>query len=133
VLGAFFSGADVLVSGLLLAPGALLVTLFGGLIFSLAALTKAGENSGEGSLFVYMGEISYSIYVVCIPWKLLFVNAVAPLLHFDKAHLPLYRWLVMYAAIIPLSAMPYHLAEPPARRWMKRRPAAGVKALISVA
>jgi peptidoglycan/LPS O-acetylase OafA/YrhL len=133
VLGAFFFGAAVLVSAQLLAPDGLLVTLFGGLIFSLAALTKAGENSGGSSLFVYLGEISYSIYMICIPWKLLFVNAVAPLLHLDKAHLPLYLWLTMYAAVIPLSAMSYHLIEHPARHWMKRHPAAGVKALISVA
>jgi len=110
-----------------------LVTLFGGPIFSLAALTKAGENSGGGSLFVYSGKIGYSIYMICITWKLLFVNAVVPLLHLDKAHLLLYLWLVMYAAIIPLSAMSYHLIERPARRWIKRHPAPGVKALISVA
>jgi peptidoglycan/LPS O-acetylase OafA/YrhL len=133
VLGALFFGAAVIVSAQLMTADALLVGLFGGLIFSLAALTKAGENSGGGSLFVYLGEISYSIYMICIPWKLLFVNAVAPLLHLDKTHLPIYLWLAMYAAVIPLSAASYHLIEHPARRWMRRRRALGAETLTSVA
>ncbi|HEY3887616.1 MAG TPA: acyltransferase [Caulobacteraceae bacterium] len=133
VLGALFSGAALLLAAQLLAPDALIVGLCGGLIFSLAALTKAGENSGGGRLFVYLGEISYSIYMICIPWKLLFVNAVAPLLHLDKAHLPLYLWLLLYVAVIPLSAISYHLIEHPARRWMRHRRVVGPEALTSVA
>jgi peptidoglycan/LPS O-acetylase OafA/YrhL len=133
VLGALFSSAAVLVSAQLGAPDAVIVALCGGLIFSLAALAKAGENSGGGRLFVYLGEISYSIYMICIPWKLLFVNSVAPVFHLDKSHLPLYVWLLLYVAVIPLSALSYHLIEHPARRWMRRRGSHPREALVSVA
>jgi peptidoglycan/LPS O-acetylase OafA/YrhL len=133
VLGALFSGAAVLVSAQIVAPDALIVGLFGGMIFSLAALTKAGENSGGGRIFIYLGEISYSIYMICIPWKLLFVNAVAPVFHLDKAHLPLYLWILLYISVIPLAALSYHLIEWPARRWMRRRPLVRTEVLTSVA
>ena len=133
LLGAAFSGATVLVLAQTGAPDALIVGLFGGLIFSLAALAKAGENSGGGRLFVYLGEISYSIYMICIPWKLLFVNAITPVLHLDKAHLPVYIWLIMFVSVIPLAAASYHLIEWPARRWMRRLSAPRAAALTSVA
>jgi peptidoglycan/LPS O-acetylase OafA/YrhL len=133
VLGALFSGAALIVSAQLQAPDALIVALAGGLIFSLAALTNVGENSGGGRLLVYLGEISYSIYMIGISWKLLFVNAVAPVLHLDKSQLPIYLWLLLYVAGIPLSALSRHLIEHPARRWMRRRRAPNVEALTSVA
>ncbi|MDR3513122.1 MAG: acyltransferase [Caulobacteraceae bacterium] len=126
-LGAVFSGAAILVCAQIGAPDALLLTLFGGLILSLASLTSAGENTGGGRLFVYLGEVSYSIYMICIPWKLLFVNGVSTIFHFDKAHLPLPVWIVFTILVIPLAAVSYHLIERPARammrRWTERPPA----------
>ncbi len=133
VAGALFSGMAVLVSAQLALPDAITVALFGGLIYALAALTKAGENGGGGRVFVYLGEISYSIYMICIPWKLLFVNAVTPVLHLDKAHLPLLLWLILYAGVIPLAALSYHLIERPARLWLRGWPTAPAKAATSVA
>jgi len=106
----------------LMAPDAIIVALSGALIFCLACMTKAGANSGGGGLFVYLGEISYSIYMICVPWKLLFVNAVSPLLHVDKAHLPFVIWIIMFLGVIPLAAVSYHLIEHPARRWLRRWP-----------
>jgi peptidoglycan/LPS O-acetylase OafA/YrhL len=120
VLGALFSGAAVLLAGQFGAPDALLVALFGAVIFSLASLTSAGANSVGGPVFMYLGEISYSIYMVCIPWKLLFVNGVSSILGYDKAHLPLVVWLVFLVSVIPLAAVSYHLVEHPARRLMRR-------------
>ena len=126
-LGAVFSGAGILISAQFGAPDALLVALFSGLILSLASLTSAGENTGGGRVFVYLGEISYSIYMVCIPWKLLFVNGVSTVFGFDKAHLPLAVWIVFLLSVIPLAAVSYHLIERPARgvmrRWAEGRPA----------
>jgi peptidoglycan/LPS O-acetylase OafA/YrhL len=132
-LGAFFSGAAILVGAQLGGPDTLLVALFGALILSLASLSSTGENSGGGSIFVYFGEISYSIYMVCIPWKLLFVNGVSTIFGFDKAHLPLIVWLIYLAAVIPLAAMSYHLVERPARGMMRRSAAAAPRTAPSVA
>jgi peptidoglycan/LPS O-acetylase OafA/YrhL len=119
-LGAFFSGVGILFAAQLSAPDAMLVALFGALIFSLASLTSSGETSGGGRLFVYLGEISYSIYMICIPWKLLFVNGVSTLFGYDKAHLPLGVWLVFLGSVVPLAAISYHLIERPARGLMRR-------------
>ncbi|HLI64905.1 MAG TPA: acyltransferase [Caulobacteraceae bacterium] len=131
--GAAISGAGVVLGAQFGAPDAILVGLFGCLILSLAALTKAGENSGGGAFFVYLGEISYSVYMICIPWKLLFVNGVAQAMHIDKAHMPLWAWMILLAGVVPLAAASYHLVEWPARRWMRRLAAPRPAALTSVA
>jgi peptidoglycan/LPS O-acetylase OafA/YrhL len=119
-LGAAFFGALIALAAQFQAPNTVLVALFSGLIFTLSSLASAGENSGGGRLFVYLGEISYSIYMVCIPWKLLFVNSVASLFHLDKAHLPLSVWIVFTLSVIPLAAASHHLIERPARSLMRR-------------
>jgi peptidoglycan/LPS O-acetylase OafA/YrhL len=80
---------------------------------------------------VYLGEISYSTYMICIPWKILAVNAALKLLKIEGDQLPLYAWLLIVAALVPLSAMSYHIIEKPARErmkawargWRQRRPA----------
>jgi peptidoglycan/LPS O-acetylase OafA/YrhL len=126
-LGAFFSGAAILVAAQVSASDTLLVLFFGGLIWSLASLTSAGENSGGGRLFVYLGEISYSIYMICIPWKLLFVNLVSTVFGYDKGELPFGVWLIYTVSVIPLAAVSHYLIERPARglmrRWAERAPA----------
>jgi peptidoglycan/LPS O-acetylase OafA/YrhL len=131
--GAAFAGAGALICAQAGAPDAALVGLFGLLILSLAALAKAGENSGGGPFLVYLGEISYSIYLVCIPWQLLFVNSVASVLHVRKDGLPLTIWLIMLVALVPLAAASYHLVEWPARRWMRGLAIARPQRLTSVA
>ncbi len=119
-LGAAFSGAAILLAAQFGAPDTVLVALFGALILTLASLTSAGENSGGGRFFVYLGEISYSIYMICIPWKLLFVNGVTAVFGYDKAHLPLGVWLIFLVSVIPLAAVSYQLIERPARGLMRR-------------
>ncbi len=117
--GAAFSGAGVLGCVLAGAPDALTVSLFAGLILGLAGLNRASKPSLAGNIFVYLGEISYSIYMICVPWKLLFVNASSAALHFDKAHMPLGIWLLFFAGVVPLAALSYHLIEKPARSAMR--------------
>jgi peptidoglycan/LPS O-acetylase OafA/YrhL len=132
-LGAAFSGAAIGLAAQLQAPDPLLVALFGGLIFGLASLSSASENTGGGRILVYLGEISYSIYMVCIPWKLFFVGGVAALLHLDKTHLPLAVWLVLTLSVIPLAALSHHLIERPARSLMRGRARALPMLTVSVA
>jgi peptidoglycan/LPS O-acetylase OafA/YrhL len=57
--------------------------------------------------------------MICIPWKIISVNAAAKLLHIDGDKLPPLVWLVIVAALVPLSALSYHLIEKPAREHMK--------------
>ena len=68
----------IVAAALFQAPDAIIVSGFGGLIISLAQVSKAGGRRGSRTAFlVYLGEISYSVYMVCIPWEVLFVNVAA--------------------------------------------------------
>jgi peptidoglycan/LPS O-acetylase OafA/YrhL len=106
------------------APDALIVIGLGIVILGLARLAQAGSNLlGDASL-VYLGEVSYSVYMVCIPWKIVFVNGMVKLLQLTDKHLPLWLWLVFLFTVIPLAATSYHLIERPARERMKLMAAA---------
>lgn len=101
------------------AHDALLVLAFGALIVSLASLTSAGSKLGTGKVGVYLGEISYALYMVCIPWKLLFVNAAGKVLGFDTV-MPLWLWPIFLASAVGVAAAAHHLVERPARTFLRR-------------
>jgi len=109
----------VLVAAACAAPDALIVTGLGALIFFLARSAQAGAEVFSQRPLVYLGEISYSVYMICIPWKIVFVNAATRVLQLNDEHLPIWLWLVFVAAVIPLAAASYHLIEKPARGAMK--------------
>ena len=101
------------------APDALIVSGFGGLIISLAQVSKAGSARFSHPFLVYLGEISYSVYMVCIPWEVLFVNVAVKIGHFSGKQLPPLLWLIFVVTLIPLAAATHHLIEKPARERMK--------------
>ena len=100
------------------AHDALIVLAFGALIVALASLTSSGSRIGASAVGVYLGEISYAVYMVCIPWKLLFVNGVHRLFGFGD-QLPPVLWLVFVAGVVPVAALGHHLVERPARKWLR--------------
>lgn len=120
------AGAGALVSGALVAALALsgawdglTVLALGGMILGLANLAQSGSNAMTAPAFVYLGEISYSVYMICVPWKIVFANGAAFLLKIEGDQLPPALWLIMIAGVVPLSAVSYHLVERPARAGMK--------------
>ncbi|MBN9320037.1 MAG: acyltransferase [Caulobacterales bacterium 68-7] len=117
--GALFFGAAVMLAAQAGAPDAVIVMGFGGLILYLAHLAETGIRLGSERAFVYLGEISYSVYMICIPWMIVFVNAAAKLLSLPDEKLPLPVWMFLLIAVVPLSAASYHLVEKPARERMK--------------
>ena len=117
--GAAFFGAGSLLAAQLGAPDAIIVACFAGLILALATLARSGSALGRHPVLVYLGEISYSTYMLFVPWQLVFVNTAALVLHRTDKKLPWYIWLFFLAAMVPLSAASYHLIEKPARRRMK--------------
>jgi len=119
-LGAAFFGAAVLVAGQVSAPDAVIVLMFGGLILSLALIRSSADPSVASHVFVYLGEISYSIYMLCIPWQLFFTNAWSRMDSGSKAHMPLIVWICFLIAIIPLSALTHRWIEQPARALLRR-------------
>ena len=130
-VAACLAGAAVLLAVQLSAPDQVIVMTLGGLIVALAGLAATGSSFATQAPLVYLGEISYSTYMICIPWKILAVNAAEKLLKIDGDQLPLYAWLLIVAALVPLSAMSYHIVEKPMRErmkawakgWRARRPA----------
>ena len=97
-----------------------IVIALGAVIFFLARAAQAGSGLLSQPAFVYLGEISYSIYMICVPWKIVFVNAAAKLLKLPQEQLPWPLWLVFFVSVVPLAAASYHLIEKPARTRMKR-------------
>jgi len=117
--GAAFSGGLVLTFSALNAPDALIVPSLGALILFLGRLAQTGSAILTQSPLVYLGEISYSVYMICIPWKIVFVNAATRFFELPGDKLTPALWLVFIMAVIPLAALSYHLVEKPARNAMK--------------
>jgi len=117
--GAAFLGMATLAAVQFSVPDLVIVMLLGGLIFMLASLAKTGFSFAGQPVFVYLGEISYSTYMICIPWKILAINAAAKLFNIEGDKLPLLIWVVIVAALIPLSAISFHVIENPCRERMK--------------
>lgn len=118
-LGAAVSGASALVAAAAGAPDALIVVSLGGLIYFLAGAAQAGSQLFDRPGLVYLGEISYSVYMICVPWKIVFVNSASRLLELNGEQLPWPIWIAFTLTVIPLAALSYQLIEKPARAKMK--------------
>jgi peptidoglycan/LPS O-acetylase OafA/YrhL len=117
--GAAFFGFGALVCAQFGAPDMLTVSAFGGLIISLAQVSKSGGRLGSHPFLVYLGEVSYAIYMVCIPWGVLFVDLAVKILGLHSKQLPLPLWLIFFVSVIPVAAIAHHLIERPARERLK--------------
>ena len=101
------------------APDALTVGLFGGLIFWLARFAER-PSPMTSRVGVYLGEVSFAVYMVCIPWQLVFVHAAGRVLHLSAGGpLPWPLWAVMLASLTPVAMLAHHLVERPARLAMR--------------
>jgi peptidoglycan/LPS O-acetylase OafA/YrhL len=113
------SGAAVLISASLGLWDAVTVLAAGGLILGLGSLDNARAGVFGSKVGVYLGEISYSIYMVCAPVLLLTTNVAARLTGVDDKQFHVIVWLALVAAI-PVAAMAtYHLVERPARKALR--------------
>jgi len=119
LLGAAFSGALVVAAAAFGAPDSIIVIALGALIFTLARMAQAGSQLFGNPTLEYLGEISYSVYMICVPWKIVFVNGATKLFKLNSEQLPLPLWIVFLLGVIPLAAASYHLIERPARSRMK--------------
>jgi peptidoglycan/LPS O-acetylase OafA/YrhL len=116
---ALVSGAAVLVSASLGLWDAITVLAAGGLILGLGSLENSRAGALGSKLGVYLGEISYSIYMVCAPVLLLTTNAAARLTGADDKQFHLLVWLGLVAAIPVAAMVTYHLVERPARKALR--------------
>jgi peptidoglycan/LPS O-acetylase OafA/YrhL len=116
---ALVSGAAVLVSASLGLWDAITVLAAGGLILGLGSLENSRAGALGSKVGVYLGEISYSIYMVCAPVLLLTTNAAARLTGADDKQFHLLVWLGLVAAIPVAAMVTYHLVERPARKALR--------------
>jgi len=117
--GAAFFGAAVVATAQFGAPDLLVIFACAGLLISLAQASKAGSGLLAQRFFVYLGEISYCIYMVSIPWSLLITNVSARVMHLADKQLPWPLWIIFTLSLIPAAAAAHHLIERPARNRMK--------------
>lgn len=117
--GAAFFALAVLALAQFGAPDILIVFACAGLIVSLAQVSASGGRLLSHPFFVYLGEISYCIYMVSIPWSLLVVNTGARLMHLGGKQLPWPVWIIFALSVLPVAAAAHHLIERPARDRMK--------------
>ena len=117
--GALISGALIAVLAQAAAPDAATVALFGPLVLFLAALSSTGSKLGSDKVSVYLGEISFAMYMVVIPWSIFYVNVAARLIHAQDKQLPLVAWLGLVAGVPVLAIAAHHLIERPARELMR--------------
>ena len=95
------------------------VLLAGALILSLASLPNERAGWLASRPAGYLGEISYSVYMVCVPWKLLAINLAAKLTDAPDKQLQLFVWLAILALLPVVAALSYHLVEHPARKALR--------------
>ena len=95
------------------------VLLAGALILSLASLPNERAGWLASKPAVYLGEISYSVYMVCVPWKLLAVGLAAKLTDAPDKQLQIFVWLAILALLPVVAAVSYHLVERPARKALR--------------
>ena len=101
------------------APAALVVASFGAVIFCLAGLTVSGSARLSHPWLVYLGEVSFAVYMVAIPWKMLVMSGAQKLLHLSGG-LPTPLWALYFAGVIPVAMVAHHLVERPAREAMRK-------------
>lgn len=95
-----------------------LLPLFAALILAAARLSPVmGRLPGMGIL-VYLGEISYSTYMVHSLILLIYANA-GPQVFASWGAIPqTVHASIAFAIVIAASAVSYHLIEQPSRRWL---------------
>lgn len=110
----------VLASASIAAWDGITVLACGLMILALASI-PVGEARILGSQpAVYLGEISYAIYMVCAPWQMLSVNLAARFSGSETKALPLVWWLMVMVGLVVVAAIAHHLVERPARAWLRK-------------
>lgn len=102
-----------------------IVLLGGMLILSLGSLDNVRAGPLSSRFAVWLGEISYALYMVLIPWTLVAVNGVARLTGDADKIFSLPVWLAIVFGAVVAAAIAHHLVEKPARTWLRRLPRRG--------
>ena len=91
-----------------------------GLILGLGAAAQHGSRVLSHPGLVYLGEVSFALYMISIPWQLVFSTGLQKMHLTNAGHMPLGLWLVMCIGTVPVGMLFHHLVERPARERMRR-------------
>jgi len=130
---ALLAAVVMIASASVLAWDAVTVLAAGLLILALASIPHSRAGWLGSRPAVYLGEISYSVYMVCAPWQILAVNLSARATEAEDKRLHVLVWLGIILGLIVAAAATYHLIERPARKALRgmaerRRPPVDHKA-----
>jgi peptidoglycan/LPS O-acetylase OafA/YrhL len=99
------------------------IVLLGGLlILSLGSLDNVRAGPLSSRFAVWLGEISYALYMVLIPWTLVAVNGLARVTGSESKTFGLPLWLGIVLGAVMTAALAHHLVEKPARTWLRKLP-----------
>ena len=127
--------STVVAAVVLHSPDWIFVLAFAAMIYGLGIMSAAGSRLLTHPVLTYLGEVSFAIYMICIPWQLVSTQGLQKLLHLDPDHIPAIVWLALVAGVIPAAMVMHHLVERPARNLMRkvkfeRKPTVDVKARL---
>jgi peptidoglycan/LPS O-acetylase OafA/YrhL len=116
-----FAAALMAIAGLTFAkaPDWSFTLAFGGLIYALASLASHRSRLLASPVWVYLGEVSYAIYMVCIPWQLLLEIAARRVTPWQGGLMPPLLWMGLVGGVVPVAMIAHHLIERPARRVLR--------------
>jgi len=96
---------------------ALIVPLLG---LMLLCVSRFGNGGLMGNrVLVYLGEVSFAMYMVYVPWKWIYLNVAGMVLGTGDAPLPFMWWLAGLVAIVPVAMLGHHLIELPFRKVVR--------------
>lgn len=102
------------------APDLAIWPAFALLILSLAETAKAAPLGGLGAApFVYLGEVSYALYMTHLPVDIAYFHALDRLAPGIAGPAAWIAWGSVLAVTLLVSVAVYHLVERPARSWMR--------------
>jgi peptidoglycan/LPS O-acetylase OafA/YrhL len=96
-----------------------IVAVCGLLILALAGLPNDRAGWMASKPAVYLGEISYAVYMVLVPWQLLAVNLAAKVTNAPDKLLHAVVWLPILLVLPVVAAIAYHLVEYPCRKAIR--------------
>lgn len=119
---AAFASAWLVVTATVHAPDYVIWIGLPALIFALAELSKtAPKTILAAAPLVYLGEVSYSVYMLHLPVDIAWFKVMERLLPNPAGPLAWAVWLGVFAAILVGSIAAYHLIERPCRNWLRAR------------
>jgi len=99
---------------------ALIWPAFGLLIFSLAEASKTNPRGLLGAAaLVYLGEVSYSVYMTHLPVDIAYFHALDRLAPGITGPAAWIAWTGVFVVTLVVSMATYHLVERPTRNWMR--------------